>query len=72
MSAKSNDYLKIVLSTLIGILAVFALKSFFDSDDSKIISKKGKRLLSDTDRMKDVNRKIHDVDNSENESGVYI
>jgi hypothetical protein len=58
--AKIEDIIKSCLAILIGVLAIWAIKSIFENDNSKIVSKKGKRFLSDDKKMQDINEKIHD------------
>jgi hypothetical protein len=43
---------------MLGLLAIVAIRSIFENDNSKIISKKGKSLLSDEEKMKAINDKI--------------
>lgn len=46
------------IGIIIGALGILAIISIFEDDNSKIISKRGKKLLSDTKKMQDINEKI--------------
>jgi hypothetical protein len=61
-----------ILGILIGLLAIVAVKSIFENDNSKIISKKGKKMLLDDEKMNEINNKIEssELENSHNE--IYI
>tara|TARA_R110001592_G_scaffold225575_2_gene481553 strand:- start:1362 stop:1604 length:243 start_codon:yes stop_codon:yes gene_type:complete len=54
---------------LIGLLAIVAVKSIFENDSSKIISKKGQKMLLDDKKMNEINRKIErtELDSQHNE-----
>ncbi len=59
MSSKKNnrnfgDFLLFVL----GSLAIYNLISFFDDDNSRIISKEAERLLGDKEEMAKINEQI--------------
>ena len=54
------------------VLAIFVIKSLFESDDSKIISEKGKSLLLDKKQMNDINAKIDRLGKSGSYKEVVI
>lgn len=58
MKDTSKDYIETIFSLLLGVLAIFMIKSIFENDNSKIVSKKGRRLLSDDEKMEEINKKI--------------
>jgi hypothetical protein len=50
---------KEAFTTLImSVFAIFLLKSLFANDNSKIVSKKGLRILSDKHKLNELNKKI--------------
>lgn len=52
----------------LGIIAILAVKSLFDNDNSRILSKKGSNMLSDDKKMKELDRKLRNMEsNKENE-----
>ena len=58
-----KDGISFFVSIVLGIGAILAIKSIFDDDDSKIISKKGRSYLSDPEKMKKVNEIIDEANN---------
>lgn len=78
MLKKIFGFLKAILPVIIGLIGILTIKTLFNDDYSKIISKKGKFILSDDAKMKDVNDKIsnslknHSLDNSENTKEIII
>ncbi len=52
------------LSIFFGALAILAIKSIFDSDDSKIVSKKGRKILQDKEKMAEINELIKKAEKS--------
>lgn len=58
MAKGKTDFFELWLNIMLGLLAIVAIRSIFENDNSKIISKKGKSLLSDEDKMKAINDKI--------------
>lgn len=75
MSEDKKDNIKILFKIFLGAIAVIALKSIFENDNSKIISKKGKKILSDSDKMAEFELKVKEVEdlekkNSHNE--IYL
>ncbi len=49
------------MSLFMGVMAIFMLNSLFDNDSSKIISKKGLKVLADEEEMKKLNIFTHQV-----------
>lgn len=64
---KFQDNLHDILSVFVGVLGFFALKALFENDNSKIISKKGRMILSDENVMSDINDKIKMQEDSRGE-----
>lgn len=64
---KFQDNLHDILSVFVGVLGFFALKALFENDNSKIISKKGRMILSDENVMSDINDKIKIQEDSRGE-----
>ena len=60
------------LSILFGVFALVALKSIFENDNSKIISKQGTKILSDDQKMQDINSKIDKSESSNNHAEIVI
>ncbi|WP_425393213.1 hypothetical protein [Ekhidna sp.] len=58
MKDENDDILGTFFGVLIGALGLVAIMSLFEDDSSKIVSKKGRNVLSDKKRMKDINEKI--------------
>ncbi len=54
-----------------GILAILAIKSLFENDSSKILSKKGSKMLSDVEKMKELGLKLRKFESSK-ESEIII
>ncbi len=57
---------------LLGALGVLAIVSIFDDDSSKIVSSRGKKILSDKDRMKEINEKISVSEGDDQYKEVFI
>lgn len=75
MSEENKDNIKIFFKIFLGAIAIIALKSIFENDNSKIISKKGKKMLSDFEKMSEFESKIKGTENSENENShneIYL
>jgi hypothetical protein len=65
-NSKDSNIAETWVSILLGVLAIVALKSIFENDNSKIISKQGKKILYDEDKMQDINDKIEESETSAN------
>lgn len=75
MSNLLENITKLLLATLtifLGVLGILAIKSFFEDDSSKIVSKKGQAFLSDDVKMKDINNKISQSENDNHHRAVVI
>lgn len=72
MTKKEQDTFNVWLKFFIGLLAIVAIKSIFQNDDSKIVSKKGKQLLSDEKSMKKLNKKIHKSEQENSYNEIFI
>ena len=59
MSSKGVKILEAIASIIVGVVAVLAIKSIFENDNSKIVSKKGRSILSDEDEMKKIDKQIN-------------
>ena len=63
MTKKESEKIERWIGILIGAIAIIAIKSIFENDNSKIVSKKGRKILSDTEMMNDINVKIQESEN---------
>lgn len=72
MDTKKNDTTETWLAIILGVLAVLLVKSLFENDDSKIVSKKGRKILSDQEKMKEVNEKISKSEKSDEHQEIFI
>lgn len=60
------------LSIFFGVFAFVALKSIFENDNSKIISKQGTKILADDKKMHDINSKIEKFESFNNHAEIVI
>jgi hypothetical protein len=65
-NSKDSNIAETWVGLLLGVLAIVALKSIFENDNSKIISKQGKKILSDEEKMQDINDKIEESETAAN------
>lgn len=65
-NSKDSNIAETWVGLLLGVLAIVALKSIFENDNSKIISKQGKKILSDDEKMQDINDKIEESETAAN------
>jgi hypothetical protein len=65
-NSKDSNIAETWVGLLLGVLAIVALKSIFENDNSKIISKQGKKILSDDEKMQDINDKIEKSETASN------
>lgn len=72
MANKKNSNDDTWLHIILAVLAIFAIKSIFENDNGKIISKKGKRFLSDENKMKELDKKFKTLESSNNQEEVFI
>lgn len=66
------NFLLAALTIIIAALGIIAIKSLFEDDNSKIISKKGRLVLSDENKMKVVNKKIEDTEQTDQHQEVFV
>lgn len=57
---------------LIGVIAVFALKSIFENDRSKIVSKKGQKILEDDTKMREIHRRRDEMESQGSQREILI
>lgn len=72
MTKRENKNTDRWVGLLLGAIAFVVIKSIFENDNSKIVSKKGRKILSDSKRMNDINKKIQKSENENDYSEVYI
>lgn len=61
------------LEVLLAVFAIFLLRSIFENDNSKIVSKKGQEMLDDSEKMKEVEKKLHDAESKSNlDDGITL
>lgn len=72
MKSKRNELFEMWLGILIAVLAIFALRSIFENDNSKIVSKKGKKYLNDDKKMQDINEKIQNSESINQHQEIII
>lgn len=72
MAKKENKNIENWIGILIGAMAILAIKSIFENDNSKIVSNKGRKILSDTKKMNDINVKIQESESKNDYSEIYI
>ncbi len=61
-----------IIIIMLGLIGVSSIISLFESDSSKIVSKKGKQLLSDPQRMEEINNLIDERQQTAHHSEVVI
>ncbi len=61
----SNKTLNTVIQILLGAAIILAIKSIFDNDSGKIISKEGSRILDDEDEFKKVYSNLNSTHSAE-------
>ena len=72
MASGKNDTSETWLTILLGVLAIFMIKSIFENDNSRIVSKKGSKLLSDDDKMKEINQKISQSEKKDGHKEIFV
>lgn len=68
MSKNTKSDTETWLQIILGVLAIFAIKSLFENDRSKIISNKGSNTLSDEKKMKELDKKMKDLENTKDKT----
>lgn len=69
---KEKENIENWISILIGAIAILTITSIFENDNSKIVSKKGRKILSDSQKMNDINLKIQESESDSEYSEIYI
>ena len=72
MTEGQNKNIENWIAILLGAVAILAIKSIFENDNSKIVSNKGRKILSDTKKMNDINQKIQKSESENEHSEIYI
>jgi hypothetical protein len=72
MIKEQNKNIKNWIGILLGAIAILTIKSIFENDNSKIVSNKGRKILSDTKKMNDINLKIQKSESENDYSEIYI
>lgn len=72
MSKQKNDTAETWIAIILGVLVIFLIKSLFENDSSKIVSKKGRKVLSDEEKMKEVNAKIASSEGDNQHEEIYV
>jgi hypothetical protein len=72
MKAKLNNNDDTWLQILIGVIAVLALKSIFENDRSKIVSKKGQKILNDDKKMEEIHKRREKMESSGSQREILI
>lgn len=71
-SDKNKETIESIFAVLIGVFALLALQSLFENDESKIISKKGRKLLSDDKEMRRIDEQIQKSQSNNEHQEVFI
>lgn len=58
MSQQQKQTIENWPALILGLLAIFSLRSLFDNDESKIVSKEGRKYLADDEKMREISEKI--------------
>ncbi len=73
MSSKEKNIILVCISTFFSVFAILlAIRSIFDDDSDKIISKKGQEILNDSDKMKDLKEKLKKSKSEDQHNEIYI
>lgn len=72
MTKEQNKNIETWVGILLGAIAILTIKSIFENDNSKIVSNKGRKILSDTQKMNDINQKIQESESENDYSEIYI
>ena len=57
---------------IIGVLDVFVLKSIFENDRSKIVSRKGQNILEDETKMKEIHQRKDKMESDGTQREIFI
>lgn len=69
---KTNNNDDTWIQLIIGVLAILTLKSIFENDRSKIVSKKGSKILSDDTKMKEIHIKRGEMEFDKSQQEIFI
>lgn len=69
---QNSDLIEFILTITLSILAFSALRSIFENDNSKIVSKKGRAILSNPDKLDEISKKLEDVEPSDSHKEIVI
>lgn len=72
MSKKQNSSDDKWLDILLGVLAILLLKSIFENNDSKIVSKEGQNTLSDSKKMDEVEKRLKEAESEPSQNKEVI
>jgi hypothetical protein len=67
-----TDNMENWLAVLMGVFAILAIKSIFENDSSKIVSSKGRNMLSDEKKMQDINNKILESEGTNSHKEIVL
>ena len=70
--SNNSDNIENWFGILVGVLAIFAIKSIFENDSSKIVSMKGRTMLSDEAKMQDINDKIQESEGASSHKEIVL
>lgn len=56
------------LEALVAVFAIFLLRSIFENDNSKIVSQKGQETLSDSNKMGELEKRLHEAESKPSEN----
>lgn len=70
-NTRNETFFQVIIGIVVAVLAIFVIKSLFEHDNSKILSKKGSQMLSDDEKMKELDRKLREMEDSK-ESEIII
>ena len=72
MLKRNKDIFEAWATILVAVIAIVAIKSIFEDDNSKIVSKKGRKFLLDKKKMKDINEKILESEDENEHQEIII
>lgn len=75
MTKDEKDNIETLFKIFLSAIAIIALKSIFENDNSKIISKKGRKMLSDVDKMSEFDSKVTQSESQQEENShneIYL
>lgn len=72
MNKVKDDKSETWFAIIFGVLAIFLVKSLFENDNSKIVSKKGRKFLSDEKKMEEINTKINQSEQNSEHKEIFV